>query len=916
MQEGAGVGLDNGEDNREVKAASADASDVPLVDVSRAPSSVVTVGSVGSSQNDLQDSAAEESLLPTGSLVAQAGSQAASDAVKVTKSQSMNRSASMSSTVGGVKGNKDVIAKIAEAQSTDFKRMLKVAARSDREVPRSSILAYLEQEIDQNDKCFEFPWILMYFALFAGMVLLHEHIVDVSQVERNFNGFLQGTSFEGIYVNPNYTVGGHKTIDDIDLVADVWTYLHDAVLPLFLNDNQTTPEHDLERVLRYNHLIGGVTLRQSRRTQVPCSGEHPDLGPFNSANVNPFLENFWCYPMDSVQDQCFGPGATIEGFCPNSKKNGRRLFSAKHAARPRLGVGKKGSAKMNPSDKEIWDNLFVAVMHSHEGLARGLQRLKELQANNWIDDASALMEVALFTLNPDLGVYTQSTTTMFFVGDGGIIPYTQTTSFLSQPYAHPIVFVVDGCWFILWIQMTATWFYRLCKVLGCKRSLRDLFMWVDFFCITGGLTMIIFWIIYVLQLSDLQDEIVNVAVNRPALNATQLTMPYADAMNIYSRSIDELQGKVADMVSFVSLYRVGICWYTMFIVVRFGKAFRAQPRLAIVTNTLINSAVDFIHFLIVMITMLVSYVLAAMFLFGHRIAEFAVFDMAFNKCILILFGDFDFDELMEEDPVTSALWFYTFIIFMLNIMLNMSLAIIMDVYGQAKGDAALSDPIWEQLYMMYVEKRARAYGIIKLKDMYEVLSDMDVEYVGKNSLMEAIPTMSEEQADRIINKVEELESADDEASLTMADALKLVVSTKTDVLEIEKKLTNYISSQQDNRDSLVGERKMGSGKPGSLMRLHPESNKKIRLVEQRLDVIEGFLNEAMAYMVFRGKELRNRLKTIEDKLRGQRDAAANASADLWQNPSARGRSPSPPAPAKIANGNSGPDRLLPITFSA
>ena len=49
--------------------------------------------------------------------------------------------------------------------------------------------------------------------------------------------------------------------------------------------------------------------------------------------------------------------------------------------------------------------------------------------------------------------------------------------------------------------------------------------------------------------------------------------------------------------------------------------------------------------------------------------------------------------------------------------------------------------------------------------------------------------------------------------------------------------------------------------------------------------MEEFMNEAMCYTVYRGKEMRNRLAVIEDLLRGQRDAMAmQADRDVWENP--------------------------------
>lgn len=464
--------------------------------------------------------------------------------------------------------------------------------------------------------------------------------------------------------------------------------------------------------------------------------------------------------------------------------------------------------------------------------------------------------------------------------------------------------------------MTATFAYRL-KYYGLKPSMKDLFMWVDCLCVIGGILMIVFWILYVDKLGDVQAGVVDVTVTRPERLPSKRVEEYWKTMKTYEASVMGLNASVTRMVALVDLYRTGITMYALLILFRFFKAFRSQPRLAIVTNTLIGCAVDFIHFFIVFWTMFMSYVLASMFLFGHRLAEFSNTDQAVTKCFLVLLGDFDFDELMEENPTTAALWFYTFLVFMMLLLLNMSLAIIMDVYSEAKGNAALSDAIWEQVAEMWTEARSASNGRIKNVEIMKVLVEMDVEYVSPNTLMEAIPLMSEDQARELISKVEILELADDETSLTLADALKLITSTKMNVQTIDTQLTGYMMAQKETRKV--------AGNAGSLMsprtaagtqRLHPASDKRIRLVETRLEFIETALNEAMAYMVYRGKELRNKLKGLEDKLRFQRDAASNANSELWANPAILGgRSSSPPPPAKVGNVTA-PGRPMPMTFSA
>lgn len=871
--------------------------------------------------------------------------------------------------------HKAVVQKLAD-KDEDMKRMLKVASRiAGSEVTKGKILDYLATEARNNHACLEFPFVILFFIAFATMILVHENIVDTSQVERNYRNFFSGTGFEGLKVNPAWPVSGHKDIDDIDLVADIWTYLEDAIMPLFLNSNSSLKNDDfgkqtdqIYRVIRYNQLIGGFQMRQTRREKKNCVEEHPDLGPFNTEGTNPFLKDFECFPISSIAGECFGPGLQVEGFCPISQTpyarrlrvaereqttlrhihrrtsdsyaavkelvrmtgllSGRRLSTPKHAARSRLGVGKQQKLRLDPFEQKVWENTFVATFFSHEGLDEALRRLNVMKGLTWIDEQSSLLEVACIVFNPDLQVYTQAMVSLYLVPDGGIVPYVQTTSFNAEPYRSMVVIFFDFFWLLCWLQLSITFFIRLCKTKGPRKSFFDVFMWFDAGCFVGGFIIIIFWLVYLGLLDDTKKAFVEEALARPKQFGGA---DYAAVMDTYQKKVIQAHEQTAELVNWAELFRVGTCWFTLFTTMRFFKAFASQPKLAVVTNTLANCFVDFVHFFIVFWTMFMSYVLAAMFLFGHRIAEFSSTEMAISKCFLLLLGDFDFDELMEENPVTAGLWFYTFCIFMTQIILNMMLAIIMDTYSAVQGAAAESDKLWEQMWQVFYEFIMRDKNHIPAAQLLIALEKLpdEMEYIGVPDLKKACPDMTEDQAKAILEKVEKYEEADDEASLGMADAMKLIVSIRMNVLDIDKTLLEYVKCEKETRDLLLGAgkplRKRSASdnadeRPGAT-RLHPDSARKMSAVEKRLDVIETFLNEAMCYLVFRGKELRNRLQGIEERLSGQRDQAFIANQDMWDNPpNLGGRAPNQsrgqvqgviPVVASPAD-----SRMLPIAFTA
>merc|ERR1712007_81759 len=125
--------------------------------------------------------------------------------------------------------------------------------------------------------------------------------------------------------------------------------------------------------------------------------------------------------------------------------------------------------------------------------------------------------------------------------------------------------------------------------------------------------------------------------------------------------------------------------YPVFISLRLFKAFVAQPRLALVTQTLSNAAVHVSHFLIVYCTVFFTYATSAMCLFGWEDEEYSSIGRSVNMCIRALSGDFDWDEMRQVGREEAGIWFWSFNFIVLHVMLNMLLSIILDIYMEVKG---------------------------------------------------------------------------------------------------------------------------------------------------------------------------------------------------------------------------------------
>merc|ERR1712151_306663 len=105
-------------------------------------------------------------------------------------------------------------------------------------------------------------------------------------------------------------------------------------------------------------------------------------------------------------------------------------------------------------------------------------------------------------------------------------------------------------------------------------------------------------------------------------------------------------------------------------------SFNSQPRLAVVTQTISRAGSDLVHFMIIVVIIFMSFVASGMFLFGRKIWSFSSMFYSMNTCFRMMLGDFEWETLGEEHPLTAAIWFGTYMLLLMLLLLNMLMAII------------------------------------------------------------------------------------------------------------------------------------------------------------------------------------------------------------------------------------------------
>jgi len=401
-----------------------------------------------------------------------------------------------------------------------------------------------------------------------------------------------------------------------------------------------------------------------------------------------------------------------------------------------------------------------------------------------------------------------------------------------------------------------------------------------------------------------KEQAMDVVLSRPTPGDTP---PFASAFQEveYLKATDALHAEVARLSGFLMLSRLLICWYTILIMFRFFQAFKAQPRLAVVTNTITRSLTDLAHFIVVLLVVLLAYAVAAMFLFGHRLLQFSEIGTSLNTCFLIMIGDFDFAELSAEHPLTAVLWFWSYMILVSLIMLNMLLAIIMDVYTEVKMDASEQDPIWTQARKVFSDAWSHRDWIRLHRVLEQVQAlPLKITRLDKDLLLELLPDMIEQQALALISETLENEKLEENKGMSMSDAMKMVGWIKIAVQKIGRRIEDILMIEKEEKEILlssagaaaVGAGGVLGGAPSNSAAFDPASDQKMQGIEKRLGQMETFLNESMVFSVYRGKEMRNRLNVIEDLLQGQ--------ANLGSNPNATAPTDDWDLPPSFANGKS------------
>jgi len=603
---------------------------------------------------------------------------------------------------------------------------------------RRTIRKVIRNNINRFFGCLALPLTLGYFFFYSFAARLHEDITQVFFMESEFRLRIE------------------DSLTGVETIPGLWDYIEGDFVNLFfsnqdeLGDQRTKVGQQGDRwgtwgrVLTYNQLSGVVRFEQSRESASkfgqPYTGQwSQQLQVLNATEEGfiPLSEAIVIDPADVKLPPCPPPciSRRLEQETPVADRHvvgepqKRRLW-------PLMGP----MTSSLPAKAKDEADRFSFYLYPQEPSYLQMERLQYFRNKQWLDTETNHMEILVYLLNCDLGRprLVEISIQFAFSRGGGLFYKIGFETMMLQMFPGYYSMAADFIWFALLCVTTVVYLRSQWKSFLSSSFLDNSFnlgnIWEAFIIMAGWICV---WCFY-LQSQLVQDL-------NEKVEALRMLAWRSSEYNYLKESLAMFE--TAEDVSYQLGYlRYMMAQYLLFLMFRFLVSFSVQPRLATVTQTLKAVLPDLLHFLVVAIPTFVAYVISGNLIFGRRVESFATIQASLATCFrMIMENEYDWDTLAAEHYATTALWVWSFIILMNLILLNMVLAIILDVYNEVRNASLAGEMAWTTVYNYWLRLKNLQFWV---PDRYledHLTYDNTDPFVSRGDLLNYFPDIPAEQ---------------------------------------------------------------------------------------------------------------------------------------------------------------------------
>ncbi|OQS05661.1 ryanodine-inositol 1,4,5-triphosphate receptor Ca2 channel (RIR-CaC) family protein [Thraustotheca clavata] len=301
--------------------------------------------------------------------------------------------------------------------------------------------------------------------------------------------------------------------------------------------------------------------------------------------------------------------------------------------------------------------------------------IEELQADSWIDLATRAASIEFVVVNPSTRVFTIASHEFVIRPSGHLEQYSQSANIrvlgLEQPPAS-----IASWW--SWCQAR---YLLLIAVVGFVATyLRGEVSEIVKMGITSYLTLDGWNLFEMAQLMAVCCTVFHIYIYfsqcRTTIYAIHGYDDEGDTIDIHQAMLQLLDTFLA-LSDYASLS-------TAFSLLKVFKFLRMNSTLNLLWQVLGMALRDLMGYLVIFQLIFLSYSTMGSYAFGFDLEEFSTIWQSYGTCFHMLAGDFPYDRLQQANPRLAPFFFVTFVVLVLQIMVNMFVAILSEYYDNAK----------------------------------------------------------------------------------------------------------------------------------------------------------------------------------------------------------------------------------------
>ena len=432
-----------------------------------------------------------------------------------------------------------------------------------------------------------------------------------------------------------------KSFHDVANSDEMWTYMNEIFVPAV---NLGSADQMGGVISEYNRIIGTIRLRQLRVGNdkdclVPAKYDlYPELG---------------CYAVYSTLSNSYAPYGPDHMYQADQGNSMTKSVSGKLASYPPGGF-----------------TLDFPLEHHNFSKA-----VLELEANEWVDKATRVVFIEMITYNVNFNMFSCIQIIFEFSAGGLAYPWSRIlplTLTVEQPFWTGAFTAVMKFLYYVYLLYFAKRFYDEFKAArnstdppSCCNFWTSGWNWHEVLILLLAFVTILLTILY--QLDPMRDTL-----DIASTIEWQDLFPMAE----YAEMIIQLNAILALL----------IFW-------KIFKYLNLSSRFLALSNTLTTAFPEVFVFLIMFGIVFIAYGIMANLLFGTALVQYSSFARTMITLFLVTLGDFDYSELENVTKIFAPIFFFSFIIFVFFVLLNMFIGIINEAYNVESQKPKVTAPI-------------------------------------------------------------------------------------------------------------------------------------------------------------------------------------------------------------------------------